>query len=646
MPTALMLGLSMASMNGGGGAVAVVPETLIVITLHQSNMNGGQTTGSPALSSPADDAQAGLNQWSPNGGGAYTAGGVEPNPSFARTVIAASGGGLRFSQGLTPNTVGPAYSFMKAAAAANPGQEILIIPGGVGGTDTNEYHPAAGTPTNWPANRYNVIKTAYDTYKAFNANSQIYAFVASILENEIANNRAGVGASQATIDAYLTTVLDTWLAGFRAFDGPGAADAPFILSSPVSEWVSTGENARRYLLGAAKWAAAQANVGFLRRPVGYSVGGDNIHMTNVGNRIVGPELHDHRAVIVALQTTPPTVPGAALTGETLSITSVGTPYYEVWYRAPAGSGDYTKTDFVAREASKVGAVMKMTLPGVGGRDGIIIAKNTGGAGDSQAAPTSGSTPHVTYAVPAVTPPTPVVSIDVDNAVLDGSSNIVSVPSNGSDTTDWIPTAAAGQGATAALKRQLIGSKYGLVLDSTSKSLWRGSAYVFPSGDISVVMPMLLSTQPSTGVFVGCAQTGTNMDMLLSLASSGANFRAGFNTSSVQLLTANAPMTNQYSSTYWRFVAFLYGRTANSMDVYLDDEIVLTGAPTQRSASPANSGGTRFFNTGIDTATGGFSGGTLALPPKVYNAKLTFNELQKIKNDYRTDHGVTFGYSPV
>jgi hypothetical protein len=629
---------------GGGGEPAADP-TLIIITLHQSNMNGGQTTGSPTLVSPADDAQTGLDQWSPNGGGAYLSGGVEPNPSFARTLIPASGGGLRFSTALNPNTVGPAYSFMKAAAILTGNPNIIVIPAGVGGTDTNEWLTGSGPPTNWPANRYTVAKTAYDTLKVAVPDSTIYAFVASILENEIANNRAGVGASQAVVDAYMHPLLDSWVAGFRAFGGPGADTAPFLLSTPVPEWLGYGNNqARRYLLSAAKWAAATPNVGLIRRPLGYATGGDPIHQTNIGNRIHGPELSDFRPVVIALQTAAASVPTTSLNGETLSITSVGASLYEIWTRAPAGSGDYTKYDYISREHNKVGSTMKLTLPMQGGRDAIVVAKNAAG-GDSQATPTSASTPHVTYAVPAVTPPTPVVSIDVDNASLDGSLNIISVPSNGSDTTAWTPTAAAGQGATAALKRVLVGSKYGLVLDSASKSLWRGSAYVFPAGDISFVMPLLFSTVPASGVFIGCAQTGTAMDMFAS-ANSGAGFKWGFNSNSVQVGGSTTFLQNSTDSVFYRFFCGIYNRTANTVLLYCDDELVASGTPTQRSASPANSGGTRFFNSGIDTATAGWSGGTIALPPKVYNAVLTFDEMQKIKNDYRTDHGVTFGYTPV
>ncbi len=645
--------LAMGASVGGVGGVSSGPEYLVIFSLHQSNMTGGQSNALGAtLLSPDDDAATDIFEWSPNGGGGYQVGGADPTPSFARMLNAAATAQLRYPQGTagtayprTERAVGPAWSLAKAAKAANPDKKIVIIPGGVGGTDTAEYFPGSGVSTNWPANRYNVIKTAYDTFKAAYPNSIIHAFAASILENEIANNRAGVGASQSVVDAYLFPVLDTWYDGWRALVGAGASDAPFILSSPLPEWLGYGNTqGRKYLLAGAKWAAGKPGVGFLRRAAGYATGGDNVHMTNAGNRLHGPEMYAHRAVTQALQTAPAAVPAVALTGETLTITSVGTPYYEVWTRAPAGSGSYTKFDFVTREASKVGSAMKLTLPLQGSRDAVVIAKN-GIGGDSQAAPTSGTTPHVTYAVPAVTPPTPVVSLDFDNASLDGSLNMISVPSSGSDTAAWTPTSAAGQGATAAIKRVLVGSKYGILLDDASKSLWRGSAYVFPAGDISAVFAMQYNTTTNTGAFIGSGQSGATVDMYFTMANSGDNLRGGFNSTGVQVITTTSPLASQLTTTCYRLIAFLYSRTSNVLDIYIDDELVRSGTPTQRSASPANSGGTRFFNNGLDTATSGHSGSTIMLPPKVYNARLTDNELQKIKNDYRVAHGVTFGVSP-
>lgn len=622
-----------AIVSGGGSSSAPLQ---IILAGWQSNLPGGHVTATGAtLSSPADDAQAGLYQWSLNGGGPYAAGGLDPNPAQARILLPASGGGILNPQTIDANRVGAQYSFMKAAQAANPGLSFVVVPFGVGGTAILEYLASAGVTTNWPANRYTVTKTAYDTLKAAYPNSRIYAFIASILENEI-QNVMGSG----NVQGWLNTVVDD----FRALGGAGASDAPFIFSSPLWEWIGNTPVNRAYLLEAAKFCASKPNCGLIRRQRGFQVSGDTIHMTNTGQRIHGPEMHSFRAVIIALNAAPAPIPAVTLTGEQLNIVSVGASYYDVHYRA-SGGGAYTKTELAPKDANKVGDTMKCIIPGQGNRDAIVIARSIGG--DSAAAPSAGTAPMVSYAVPAVSPPTPVVSIDVDNATLDGSLNIISIPSNGSDVTAWVPTSAVGQGAAAVLKRQLVGGKYGLILDTTSKCLWRGSAFVFPAGDYSWIMPMLFTGNVGSGVFIGCGQSGSNNDILISMASSQNTMKWGHNTNATQRLGPSTLLSFDTSSAYYKWFAGSYNRAANTEILYIDDEVVtgITGTMVQRAAAPANTGGTRFFNNGIDTAVAGWGGSTIALPPKVYSAVLSYNEFQKIKNDYRVDHGVSFGYQP-
>lgn len=635
-----MLGLSLGMtlgnpvLSGGGGGDAG-PDYWIIPVLHQSNMTGGHTNALGAtLLSPDDDAATDLYEWSPNGGGAYSAGGADPTPSFARMLNADATAQLRFPQGTAGTTyprtergVGPAWSFMKAAKAAYPNRKFVAIPIGVGGTSISEYHPGAGSPTNWPANRYNVFKTAYDAFKVAYPNSEIFAFLSSFLENEMQNS-LGIPA--------VSTGGVTFIDGFRAIGGAGADTAPFVFSSPLVEWLQNDTTKRGYLLAGAKLAATQPGVGFIRRPRGYSVGGDTIHMTNVGNRIHGPQMYEMRDLTIALNAAPTAAPAVSLTGETLSITSTGAPYYDIFVRAPAGSGSYTKYEFVPQEYNGVGQVLKLTVPLAGDRDVYVVAKAY--AGDSAASTV------LTYTVPALSVPTPIIHLDFDNAVMD-TVNMVSVPSAGSDVTDWIPTSTAGTGATAAMTRQLLGSKYVAVLNATTKRFSRGSAYVFPAGDYTVVAPMLIGSATAGGNIIGAGQA-TNPDIQIAVGSnSGLNARVSHNTGSVQLLSTSNP--TGLVTTLWVFFAVVYNRTANTITFYYNDEaITLPGTLVQRAASPANSGGTSFFGNGVASTAQGWSGSTLAMPPQEFNAALTFDQLQKLKAQYRTDHGVAFGYVPA
>jgi hypothetical protein len=635
----MMLGLSlstssMAVLNGGGGAPAEA-EYWIIPVLHQSNMTGGQTNAlSATLLSPDDDALTDLFEWSPNGGGAYSAGGADPTPSFARMLNAAATAQLRFPQGTAGTTyprtergVGPAWSFMKAAKTAYPNRKFVAIPIGVGGTSISEYHPAAGAPSNWPANRYNVFKTAYDAFKVAYPNSEIFAFLSSFLENEMANS-LGLSA--------VSTGGVTFIDGFRAIGGAGADTAPFVFSSPLVEWLQNDTTKRGYLLAGAKLAVTQPNVGFTRRPRGYSVGGDTIHMNNAGNRIHGPQMYTTRGLTVSLNAAPPAAPVVSLTGETLSITANGAAYYDIFVRTPSGSGPYTKYEFVPQEYNGVGEVLKTTLPLSGDRDVYVVAKAY--AGDSAASTV------LTYTVPTLSVPTPIIKLDFDNAVMSGT-DMVTVPSSGSDVTDWIPTSTAGTGATAAMKRQLLGSKYVAVLDATTKRFSRGGAYVFPAGDYTVVAPMQIGSATAGGNLVGAGQA-TNPDIQIAVGSnSGLNARVSHNTGSVQLLSTNGP--TGIVTTLWVFFAIVYNRTANTISFYYNDEVVtLPGTLVQRSASPANSGGTSFYGNGIASTAQGWSGSTLGMPPQEFSAALSFDQLQKLKAQYRTDHGgVAFGYVP-
>lgn len=614
------LGIGLGITIGGNGAGGGAPASPMAIHLfgHQSNNVGGDTNG--AIISPDDDAVTGVNMWSVNGGGGYPA----QNPSFANTLLPSIGHG-RFPSGnyATDTNVGRHHSFLKSYRTANPSEEQTGLLFGVGGTSTSEYLIGAAVPTNWPANRYTVFKTSYDALKAAYPNSYVATIVASIAENEIVNSTA-----LATFAAN----LDSWVTTYRAIGGDGASTAPIVWATPLKEWINNDATFMTYVLEVAKAAVRNSGVAMFRPRQGFNRAGDTIHMTNPGNRLTGPDMYTMRALAL----NPPTsTPAFSLTGNTGVLTSTGAPYYTV-HVTPQATGITTVYEYVPLEFSLPGQTLKFTVPGSGNRDVYVIAKSS--AGDS--APT----PTLTYTVPSSSAAA-VVSLDFTNASVDGSGNMTTVPSDGSDTTAWDPVSTAGTGATAAIKRQQVGTKYCAILDATTKSFIR-TGYTWSAGDYSFTVPIFYNTLATTGVLVGAGQTGTALDIYIAMANSGINVRMGNNSTTTQGLTTSNPFSSNFK--VWFFLGFTYNRTSNTGKIYINDELVLTFTPTQRSASPSNSGGSKFFNNGAASATGGFGSGAapvLAMAPKFFNTELSFNDLQKIMNDYKVDHGINFGYAP-
>lgn len=586
---------------------------LIIPALHQSNMTSGQTVANGAVLTTEDDPVANIVQVSLNGGGGYPA----QFPSFALVEDAARGN-LRYpvNNYATWQGVGPAFNYVKAVAAANPGRKIIVIPGGVGGTSMNEYNTDSGTPSGWPKNRYNLIKDAILAAQALNPGAVVHSFISSFLENEMANN---MGA------ANVLSFITRYISDFRLI--AGCENAPFVFSSPLPEWMSNDMTKHLYLLNAAKAATTLVGMGFKRRGRGNAVTVDIIHATNPGNRLEGTEMAALKPLADALQTTPPAAPGLVLPTDSdvmnITVPPQGAMYYDIFARSPAGSGAYSKYEMVPFERGNPGDVLKMPVPLIGGRDVYIVAKSK--AGDSLASPVR------TFAVPAVSVPTPVMQQAFTDA--DGSDNLITVPSIGSDTTAWIPQNGANTGAAALYKRTLVGGAYGIIMDNASKNIFR-DAYSFPAGDYTIVAAVQLNSGMLNGVLVGAG--GATTDINFSGANSGVNIRLNHNVNAVQKLTTSNLFANNFN--YWAFIALTYGRTANNPTLYLNDEILtFPGTLTQRSASPGTTGGVKVYS--------GFSNGQIALPMRVYNAELSFAQLAKIKDEYRQAHGVTFGVAP-
>jgi hypothetical protein len=614
----MMLGLNLAITNqlgGGDGAPALAP--LIIIAMHQSNMTGGQTNAFGAtIISPDDDAVANIKQVSPNGGGAYPA----QNPTFALVEDDARGN-LRYPVGVyaTSLGVGPAFSYAKAVKAANPGRKIIIITAGVGGTSMSEYTIASGIPTNWPKNRWNMTKDALVAAQTLNPTAIVHSFISSFLENEMSNQVPDLASLPAGISTYITDLRTL----------PGCSSAtPFVFSSPLPEWLGNDISSAKlgYLLAGAKAAILFPNVGFRRRYRGNTVTQDPIHATNVGNRIEGGLMYPTKLLADGFQTTAPDAPVLTLPTDSdiMQITANGAPFYDIFARSPPGSGAYTKFEMVPFEGMDPGTVLKMPIPLSGSRDVYVVAKSR--AGDS--APSTVRT----FTVPAPSVPTPIFQAAFTDA--DGSDNLLTIPSIGSDTTAWTVRRAAATGAAALVKRQLIGGAYGVVLNTLNVDFFRDT-YAFPAGDYTLVNAVYVGSGAINGAFITGA--GASIDIHFGGANSGINYRLNHNSSSVQKLTTANPFN--FNTAYWLFLAVTYNRTSNTAILMANDEVVtFPGTLTQRSASPGTTGGVKLLSN--------FPTGTLALPPRVYNAELSFAQLAKIKDEYKQAHGITFGVLPA
>lgn len=360
------------------------------------------------------------------------------------------------------------------------------------------------------------------------------------------------------------------------------------------------------------------------------MGGDQVHATNTAQRNDrGPKLKLAFDAFPSFQNVaPPQVTVHGLVAQTLTFTLVGAPKYIIQTSAPganAWGGDFEPTIL---QDNRAGQSFTMTLPGSGSRDYRILAVSHGGTSIS----TTGN-----YTSPSVTVPTPLVELDFENATVDGSGNIISVPSIGTDTTPWVPHSSSGTGAAALMKFELVNGKRVLTLDHASKRLHY--AGTLPAGNLSGVLPQYYGGLPSNGVLLGWGQATTLGDAFLTHANSGANIRMGFTNTTSQVISTSNPFTGKTGK--YMSVDFTYDRTANALRLGVNDAAVITGTPTQRVASPNNSGGTQLYGYNTDATANGLSNAK-ALPPKIWNGVLTADQIAVVNAAYAATFGITFG----
>lgn len=603
-----------------GGTILKV-DYIFIPSLSQSNETGGQTIATGATLIAADSSNLDvLKQWSPNGG-------LQAGDPLKTNVLLDATAPLLYPQGSqVENNVGPAQPFaLSRIPSLLGGQQIVIGTFGKGGTGLGEWVP--GQPL------YESMKTSWNAFKAFcAANNKTYRvgfILCSLMENEMLNN----SGSPSTV----ATLLDNWYVAITALFGTAA---PIIIGLPIPAWVDGNAAYRPILDEAAKFIVRTPNVGTPGGIVGSSVPGDTVHRTNAANRTYGGDpgyMAGMAARIAADQVSmPDQVALPTLNSEQISFVSVGAPLYGLEVSTD-DFATFSNTWFTPNQKNAIGEVFTTTLPGTSGvtRKCRIRAYNYFCRATGNIA-----SPIVTYTASSATVPPRVVELDFNGAPVDGSGNITSVVSIGSDTTAYTPVSSAGTGALATLKKVVQGSKNILQLDSANKRLRRTGLFV-PAGDYSFALPFFYGSTASNGVILAWGQASTLGDIQISLANSGVGIKVQHvNTSVAQVITTGTPLSGQTNK--WHLIVVTYDRTANIALIYLNGALLTTsGTMTQRGAAPANSGGTDIFNVNVDTANNGFPS---AKVPTVmgWSQVLTSAEIAALKTQLQTDYSLTFG----
>ncbi len=614
---AALVGAGVIKAQGGGGQVV---DFKFIPLLSQSNMTGGQTIATGATLIAADSSNLDkIKQWSPNGG-------LQAGDPAKTNVLLDATAPLLFPQGSqVENNVGPGQPFALAKLSELTGsQQFVLGTDGKGGTGLGEWVP--GQPL------YESMKTSWNAFKAYcTANGKTYSvpyILASLMENEMLNN----SGSPSTV----ATMLDNWHTAIRALFGN---EAPIIIGLPNPEWVISAPY-RAILDEAAKFVVRTPNVGICGGIVGGNVPGDTVHRTNAANRTYGGDsgyMAGMPARIAADQVSaPPQVALPTLNAEQMSFVSVGAPYYTLEVSTD-DFATFSSTIFTPNQKNAAGEVFTTTLPGTSGvtrkcrvRAYNYFCRNTG----------NNPSPAVTYTASSATVPARVVELDFHNAPVDGSGNITSVASIGSDTTAYTPVSTAGTGALATLKKVAQGSKNVLSVDSANKRLRRTGLFV-PAGDYSFALPFFYGSTASNGVILAWGQASTLGDIQISLANSGVGIKVQHvNTTVAQVITTGTPLSGQTNK--WHLLVVTYDRTNNVALIYLNGALLATsGTMTQRAASPANSGGTDIFGVNVDTSSNGFP--SLKVPPIMgWSQVLTSDEIAALKTQLQTDYSLTFG----
>jgi len=597
-----------AYLPGGGSSSGFNPAapTLIVIAGHQSNMTGAQMISNGATLTAADAAITGLDQYSPNGAG---------TPALALTLLPAQNQLLFPAQTTSQNTVGPSLAYCKAVQAANPGNQVVLITAGVGGTSCSQW--VAGQPF------FDSMAAAFQSLIGVLTNYTVHSIILSPMENEMINNFT---PSQASTD------LNNCIAAYRAIANM-PSNVPIYMASAVPEYVASGMQPF-YLIYVvqAKAAVTNVNVGLAGglTPNAF-ISGETVHYTNASNRTRGAALANQPPLVSTFNASAaPQVTSISLSQETLTFTSVGVPYYDIQWQI--GAGAWTSTDFAILGDNSVGAVITAPMPGTGTRNCRIVAKAKGG----DATPSS----TVTYTLPVATVPARNIELDINGSSVDGSGNLISVNSIGTDTTSWTPASSSGTAAAALIKRVAQNAKNIALIDSASKRFQYPGT--LPSGDYSVAFPFQYDALPSNGVLLGWSQASVAGDIFIDMVNGGSDFNIRHNNAgTTQLSTTNGNLYLQLGK--WQLLVVTYARTANVATFYLNgNPLSTTGTLQQRSATPVTN--TTTDVNGFNTVGTGNGMPLIELPTFMHwTSVLTQAQISVLKDSLQTTYGLTFGF---
>lgn len=593
--------------SGGLPVVGAGEDYGIIIAGHQSNMTGGQMIATGATITADDDPSAFIWQYSPNGG---TAAGDPVHTRVLEQAIEP----LRYPSGVAIDAnVGPALTYAKDVLASGRYRNVVIIPGGKGGTPLTDW--VTGQPL------FESIVTAYNQLigelAALGKTYRLHSVIMSPLENEM--NGGATPANTATR-------LDNTIASYRGLTG--AANVPIYMGAAAPGYVAT-DAYRLILLEGAKVCTRTANVGVLGGYTGGSTPGDTVHYTNVANRARGHQLYALQSRTAVLQSPATAVSVISIDSQTITFTSTGAPYYTIHVGTPGQAVPYgdAGTDWVPNQDNTAGQVYTVTMPGSGDRDAYIVAHAYGGD--------SAPSPVVSYTAPVVVVPQALIQLD-----FSGEPNPMdAVPSVGTDTTNWNPTSSAGSDAAALIATTTQNSLTIAQIASANKN-WKRAGFTLPAGSLTACFPLFMSNQGGTGALLAWGQASTNGDVYFGFANTCTNLKLGFTNTTTQLITTGAPLSGQNNK--WHACAFTWDDVTKTPIIRLNGTVpAQSGTIINRSGSPSNSGGTKLYGYNADANSNGMAGCKVPTVG-IWNSVLTNDQIDKWFNDIATLYGFTYG----
>lgn len=356
-----------------------------------------------------------------------------------------------------------------------------------------------------------------------------------------------------------------------------------------------------------------------------STAGDTIHYDHDAMLDLGDLNFDKRDRAIFLTSSVPVAPSnPVINAEQISFgASDCGGLYAIEYRAVGSSGAWTRTKVHSRLVDNIGVTLTYNIPGTGDRDVRVFALSY--AGDSLPSAT------VTYTTPSASLPTPLIKLDIANAPVDGSGNVTSIASIGSNTLSVIPESSAGTGATAVLTKTNVGGRSALAL-TVGKSL-RATSNPIPAGGSQSFTALFAWSHDSpiassSWLYAWNNNGGSDTtvgDVALGLANSGVNLKACLNSTTADLLSTGSLVAQNKN----HCAAFVYDASVPASPTWridLNGVTVASGAAEVRSQfTQTNNLGAKFFGYGRAVNALGING--KAFCAEIYGDALTNTQVQ-------------------